>query len=37
MEKYNITAKNLYNWDKKDFLIGYISATQQIYLGGLQI
>ena len=30
MEKYNITAENLYNWDKKDFLISYASATQQI-------
>ena len=30
MEKYNITAENLYNWDKKGFLISYASAIQRI-------
>ena len=30
IEKYNITADNLYNWDEKGFLIGMVSATQRI-------
>ena len=30
MEKYNITADNMYNWDEKGFLIGMASATQRI-------
>ena len=30
IEKYNITADNLYNWDEKGFLIGMASATQRI-------
>jgi hypothetical protein len=30
IEKYNITAENLYNWDEKGFLIGQASATKRI-------
>ena len=30
IEKYNITAENLYNWDEKGFIIGHASATQRI-------
>lgn len=30
MEKYNITADNLYNWDEKGFVIGQASATKRI-------
>ena len=30
IKKYNITAENLYNWDKKGFLIGHASITQRI-------
>ena len=30
MEKYNLTADNMYNWDEKGFLIGMASATQLI-------
>ena len=30
MEKYNITADSIYNWDEKGFLIGIASATQRI-------
>ena len=28
IEKYNITADNLYNWDEKGFLIGQASSTK---------
>ena len=30
IEKYNITAENIYNWDEKGFIIGHASATQRI-------
>ena len=30
MEKYNVTAENLYNWDEKGFVIGMASATKRI-------
>ena len=30
IEKYNITADNVYNWDEKGFLIGMASAVKQI-------
>jgi hypothetical protein len=30
MEKYNITAKNIYNWDEKGFLLGIASITKRI-------
>ena len=30
MEKYHITAENLYNWDEKGFLIGHASSTKRI-------
>ena len=30
IKKYNITAENLYNEDKKGFLIGHTSSTQRI-------
>jgi hypothetical protein len=30
IEKYNITAENIYNWDEKGFLIGQASATKRI-------
>jgi hypothetical protein len=30
MEKYNITAKNLYNWDKKGFLLGLAHVVKRI-------
>ena len=30
VEKYSITAKNIYNWDEKGFLIGQASATKRI-------
>jgi len=30
IEKYNITAENLYNWDEKGFIIGLTSATKRI-------
>ena len=30
IEKYNITAENLYNWDKNSFVIGHASVTQRI-------
>ena len=30
VEKYNITAENIYNWDEKGFVIGQASATQRI-------
>ena len=30
IEKYNITAENLYNWDEKGFVIGQSSAVKYI-------
>ena len=30
IEKYNITAENLYNWDEKGFVIGQSSAVKHI-------
>ena len=30
MERFNITADNVYNWDEKGFLIGQASATRRI-------
>jgi hypothetical protein len=30
IEKYNITAENLYNWDEKGFIIGQASAIKRI-------
>ena len=30
IEKYNITADNLYNWDEKGFLISQASSTKRI-------
>lgn len=30
MEKYNITAKNLYNWDEKGFLLSLARALKRI-------
>ena len=30
IEKYNITAENIYNWDEKGFVIGQATATQRI-------
>ena len=30
MEKYNITAENLYNWDEKGFLLGLAQTTKRI-------
>lgn len=30
VEKYNITAENIYNWDEKGFVIGQATATQRI-------
>ena len=30
IEKYNITADNIYNWDEKGYLIGQASATKRI-------
>jgi hypothetical protein len=30
IEKYGITAENLYNWDEKGFLIGLAHAIKQI-------
>ena len=30
IEKYNITAENLYNWDGKGFIIRQASATKRI-------
>ena len=30
IEKYNLTAKNIYNWDKKGFLIGIYRALKRI-------
>jgi len=28
IEKYNITADNLYNWDEKGFLLGFAHALK---------
>ena len=30
MEKFNITANNLYNWDEKGFILGTASSLKQI-------
>ena len=30
IKKYNITAENLYNWDKKGFMISHASVIQRI-------
>jgi hypothetical protein len=30
VEKYNVTADNIYNWDEKGFIIGMASATRRI-------
>ena len=30
MEKYNVTAENIYNWDKKGFLLGIASTVKRI-------
>ena len=30
MEKYSITADNLYNWDEKGFLLGLAHAIKRI-------
>ena len=30
MEKYNVTAENIYNWDEKGFLLGIASAVKRI-------
>ena len=30
IEKYNITAENIYNWDEKGFVIGQASATKRV-------
>jgi hypothetical protein len=30
MEKYNITAENMYNWDEKGFLLGMANELQRI-------
>ena len=30
IEKYNITIKNIYNWDEKGFLISQANTTQRI-------
>jgi hypothetical protein len=30
MEKYNITAENIYNWDEKGFLIGIANVVKRI-------
>jgi hypothetical protein len=30
MEKYNITAENMYNWDKKGFLIGLANKLKRV-------
>ena len=32
IEKYHITAENIYNWDKKGFLIGIANVVKQIIL-----
>ena len=30
IEKYNITAENMYNWDEKGFLLGLAHAVKRI-------
>jgi hypothetical protein len=30
VEKYNITAENIYNWDEKGFLIGLVLKLKRI-------
>ena len=30
IEKYNVTAENIYNWDEKGFLIGFGHAVKRI-------
>jgi hypothetical protein len=30
IEKYNLTAENIYNWDEKGFLIGVQRSTKRI-------
>ena len=30
MEKYNVTAENIYNWDEKGFLLGIASTVKRI-------
>jgi hypothetical protein len=30
IEKYNLTAENIYNWDEKGFLIGICRALKRI-------
>jgi hypothetical protein len=30
IEKYNITAENIYNWDEKGFLIGQANITKRV-------
>jgi hypothetical protein len=30
VEKYNITAENLYNWDEKGFLLGLAQTLKRI-------
>ena len=30
IEKYNITANNIYNWDKKGFILGLAIAAKRI-------
>jgi hypothetical protein len=30
MEKYNVTAENIYNWDEKGFLLSIASVMKQL-------
>jgi hypothetical protein len=30
MEKYNVTAENIYNWDEKGFLLGITSVMKRL-------
>ena len=32
IEKYNVIAENIYNWDKKRFLIGFGHAVKRIMI-----
>ena len=32
IEKYNLTAENIYNWDEKGFIIGLLQTTKRVML-----
>ena len=34
IEKYNITANNIYNWDEKGFILGLAMAAKRIMARG---